>query len=78
MFVEYADNHSENKYRFVDIRNKEIMLSRDFTWLNWLYEKMNHKKYIESRYNIHEESKYNTFLETDIKEVEKKYRKIPQ
>ena len=34
IFVGYADDHAGNVYRFINIRMKKIILSRDIQWLN--------------------------------------------
>ena len=34
MFVGYADDHTEDVYRFLNIHTKRIILSRDVRWLN--------------------------------------------
>ena len=34
MFVGYADDHSKDVYRFLNIHAKKICISRDVRWLN--------------------------------------------
>ena len=39
MFVGYADDHSGDVYRFLNIHTKRIIMSRDIRWLNiiWIH-----------------------------------------
>ena len=34
MFVGYADDHTGDVYRFINIQTKKVILSRDAQWLN--------------------------------------------
>ena len=38
MFVAYADDHSRDIYRFLNIRTKRIIMSRDVRWLNIIWK----------------------------------------
>ena len=38
MFVGYADNHSGDVYRFLNIHTKRIIMSRDARWLNIIWK----------------------------------------
>ena len=38
MFVGYADNHAGDVYRFLNVKNKRIIMSRDARWLNLLWK----------------------------------------
>ena len=38
MFVGYADDHSRDVYRFLNIHTKRIIISRDVRWLNIIWK----------------------------------------
>ena len=38
MFVGYADDHSGDVYRFLNIHTKRIIMSRDMRWLNIIWK----------------------------------------
>ena len=38
MFVGYADDHTKDVYRFLNIHTKRIFLSRDMRWLNIMWK----------------------------------------
>ena len=38
MFVGYADDHSGDVYRFLNIHTKRIIMSRDARWLNIIWK----------------------------------------
>ena len=38
MFVGYADDHAEDVYRFLNVKTKRIILSRDARWLNLMWK----------------------------------------
>ena len=38
MFVGYADDHSGDVYRFLNINTKRIIMSRDARWLNRIWK----------------------------------------
>ena len=38
MFVGYADDHSGDVYRFLNIHTKKIIMSRDARWLNIIWK----------------------------------------
>ena len=44
MFVGYADDHSGDVYRFLNVKTKRIIMSRDVRWLNiiWKHYKKKH------------------------------------
>ena len=44
MFVGYADDHAGEYYRFLNVKAKRILMSRDSTWLNimWKHYKKKH------------------------------------
>ena len=44
MFLDYADDHAGDVYRFINIQTKKVVLSRDTQWLNlfWKHYKMRH------------------------------------
>ena len=39
MFVGYADDHTKDVYRFLNIHTKRIILSRDVRWLNVMWKR---------------------------------------
>ena len=65
MFVGYADNHAGNVYRFVNLKTKKIILSRDITWMNKLYGEIYEKEDIERRYNLKDYTSEDTFIEIE-------------
>ena len=59
IFVGYADDHAGNVYRFNYIQTKQIILSRDFRWLNSFWKEYkkrrdDSKKLVDEFYS-HEE-----------------------
>ena len=44
MFVGYADDHAGDDYRFLNVKSKRIIMSRDARWLNiiWKHYKKKH------------------------------------
>ena len=38
MFVGYADDHSRDVYRFLNIHTKRIIISRDVRWMNIIWK----------------------------------------
>ena len=65
MFVGYADNHAGNVYRFVNLKTKKIILSRDITWMNILYGEIYEKNDVERRYNLKNNTSEDTFIEIE-------------
>ena len=51
MFVGYADDHSRDVYRFLNIHTKKIIMSRDVRWLNIIW-KQYRKKSIYARKQV--------------------------
>ena len=43
MFVGYADDHTKDLYRFLNIHTRRIILSRDVRWLNILWKQYKEK-----------------------------------
>ena len=43
MFVGYADDHTKDVYRFLNIHTKRIILSRDVRWLNIIWKRYKKK-----------------------------------
>ena len=43
MFVGYADDHTKDVYRFLNIHRKRIILSRDVRWLNIMWKRYKKK-----------------------------------
>ena len=76
MFVEYADNHAGNVYRFVNMKTKKIILSRDVTWLNKLYGDMYKQNDIAKKYNFEDIQNTDTFIE--IETENEKPKSIPR
>ena len=79
MFVGYADDHSRDVYRFLNIHTKRIIISRDVRWLNIIW-KHYRKKSIYARKQVelflNEEEKSiedeRSFGESSIEEEEEK------
>ena len=44
IFVGYADDHAGNVFRFINIRTKQIILSRDIQWLNSFWKEYKKRK----------------------------------
>ena len=43
MFVGYADDHSKEVYRFLNIHTRRIIISRDVRWLNNIWNQYKKK-----------------------------------
>ena len=43
MFVGYADDHTKDVNRFLNIHTKRIILSRDMRWLNIIWKQYKKK-----------------------------------
>ena len=76
MFVGYADDHTKDVYRFLNIHTKRIILSRDVRWLNVMWKRYKKKSiYARSRVELfldEEESSLEddkSFGELSIKEI---------
>ena len=76
MFVGYADDHTKDVYRFLNIHTKRIILSRDMRWLNIMWKRYKKKSiYARSRVELfldEEESSLEddkSFGEMSIKEI---------
>ena len=63
MFVGYADDHSRDVYRFLNIHTKWIIISRDVRWLNIIW-RHNRKKSIYARMQVE------LFLDEEEKSIE--------
>ena len=77
MFVGYADDHTKDVYRFLNIHTKRIILSRDVRWLNIMWKRYKKKSiYARSRVELfldEEESSLEddkSFGELSIKGIE--------
>ena len=79
MFVGYADDHSGDVYRFLNIHTKMIIMSRDVRWLNIIWKHYRRKSNYarkqvvlfldEEERSIEDER---SFGESSIEEIEKK------
>ena len=76
MFVGYADDHTKDMYRFLNIHTKRIILSRDVRWLNIMWKRYKKKSiYARSRVELflYEEENsledHKSFGELSIKEI---------
>ena len=49
MFVGYADDHTKDVYRFLNIHTKRIILSRDVRWLNIIWKQYKKKSIYATR-----------------------------
>ena len=47
MFVGYADDHTKDVYRFLNIHTRRIILSRDVRWLNIIWKQYKRKASME-------------------------------
>ena len=43
MFIGYADDHTKDVYRFLNIQTRRIILSRDVRWLNIIWKQYKKK-----------------------------------
>ena len=68
MFVGYADDHSGDVYRFLNIHTKRIIMSRDARWLNiiWKHYRM---KSIQARKQVE------LFLDEEERSIEEELNK---
>ena len=77
IFVGYANDHTGNVYRFINIQMKKIILSRDIQWLNSFWKeykkrKDDLKKLIDEFYSYDEYDQTQEESETEeIKENER-------
>ena len=62
MFVGYADDHSRDVYRFLNIHTKRIIISREVRWLNIIW-----KHYI--RKSIYARKQVELFLDEEEKSI---------
>ena len=63
MFVGYADDHSGDVYRFLDIHTKRIIMSRDDRWLNIIWKHYRRK-------SIYARKQVELFLEEEERSIE--------
>ena len=49
MFVGYAEDHTKDVYRFLNIHTKRIILSRDVRWLNIIWKRYKDKSIYAKR-----------------------------
>ena len=63
MFVGYADDHSRDVYRFLNIHTKRIIISRDVRWLNIIWKHYRRK-------SIHARKQVELFLDEEEKSIE--------
>ena len=49
MFVEYADDHTKDVYRFLNIHTRRIILIRDVRWLNIIWKQYKKKSIYAKR-----------------------------
>ena len=63
MFVGYADDYTKDVYRFLNIRTKRIILSRDVRWLNIMWKRYKKK-------NIYARSRVELFLDEEENSLE--------
>ena len=63
MFVQYADDHAGDVYRFMNVQTKRIIMSRDARWLNLLWKhykrKHNHPRSPQVELFLDEEENLN-------------------
>ena len=63
MFVGYADDHSRDVYRFLNIHKKRIIISRDVRWLNIIWKHYRRK-------SIYARKQVELFLDEEEKSIE--------
>ena len=63
MFVGYADDHSRDVHRFVNIHTKRIIMSRDVRWLNIIWKHYRKK-------NIYARKQVELFLDKEERSLE--------
>ena len=63
MFVGYADDHSGDVYRFLNIHTKRIIMSRDTRWLNIIWKHCKMK-------SIHARKQVELFLDEEERSIE--------
>ena len=63
MFVGYADDHSRDVYRFLNIHTKRIIISRDVRWLNIIWKHYRRK-------SIYARKQVELFLDKEEKSLE--------
>ena len=59
MFVGYADDHTKDVYRFLNIYTKRIILNRDVRWLNIMWKRYKKK-------SIYARSRVELFLDEEV------------
>ena len=69
MFVGYADDHSGDVYRFLNIKNKRIIMSRDARWLNIIWKHYK-KKHIYARRQME------LFLDAEERTIQEGYEPV--
>ena len=75
IFVGYADDHTKDVYRFLNIHTKRIILSRDVRWLNIIWKRYKKSIYARSQVELfldEEESSLGdekSFGEISIREI---------
>ena len=77
MFVGYADDHTKDVYRFLNIHTRRIILSRDVRWLNIIWKQYKKKSFYARRQVelfLYEEERSlgdeRSFGESSIEEIE--------
>ena len=78
IFVGYADKHAGEKYRFVNLKTKKIILSRDITWMNKLYGDICKQKDVGIRYNLKKNISEDVFIEVDTEGETREPKYIPR
>ena len=82
MFVGYADDHSRDVYRFLNIHAKRIVISRDVRWLNiiWkhyrtksIYARIQVELFLDEEEN---QSKMRDLLKKVLRRKQKKNQKV--
>ena len=66
MFVGYADDHSGDVYRFLNIKSKRIIMSRDARWPNIIWKNYKMK-------NIHARRQVELFLDEEERLIQEEY-----
>ena len=66
MFVGYADDHSGDVYRFLNINTKRIIMSRDARWLNVIWKHYRMK-------SIYARKQVELFLDEEERSIQEEY-----
>ena len=73
MFAGYAEDHTGDVYRFLNIHTKRIIMSRDVRWLNIIWKHYRMKSiYARKQVELFLDEEERSFGESSIEEEEPK------